>query len=202
MAFIPTPNNARVAIRQSLFGQDIINTLWFEGTIPFNDTLLASLNADVIAWWDANLRPLLSDDISLEEVTSIAQDSLTAPSASTVAILPGTAAGGSAPGNVCLTVTFKTFQRGRSGRGRNYVSGIREIDINGNAVNPVFAANLRTAYAQIPNEIITNGAIHTVVSFQSNHVPRTEGLPQLITEYVVVDENIDSQRRRLTGRGS
>lgn len=203
MPFIPTPNTARCAIRYALFGQDVINTLWFRktGLGPIDPLDLANLALDLGSWATTNLTPILSNDLQIQSVTCTSQDSLISPSVEQP-ITPGIGAlGPSLPGNVCLTVKFNTAFRGRSGRGRNYVSGIREADVVGNVVDETFGENLVTAYNLLVSTPPTDWNF-VLVSHFSDNAPRTEGLIMDILSTSIVDPNVDSQRRRLSGRGS
>lgn len=203
MAFIETPDVARVAVRQSLFGQDVINTLWFQrtglGSITASE--LTDLNSAVFTWWDNFVSLALSTDLSLVDITSTSQDSVSAPSVVSAMSSSGVLAGASLPGSCCITVSFRTAQRGRSGRGRNYISGLRESDVSGNVLGNGPAADLIIAY----EELIGGFAIFWewgVVSHYLNNAPRAAGFFQVINDATIVDANLDSQRRRLTGRGS
>lgn len=203
MAFIPTPGVARVAILQSLHAQDVVNTLWFDktslGSIEPLD--LSDLAIAIGGWWELQIAPLMSTDMSLVSVTATAQDSLIAPSVEEMTPASGTAVGSALPGSNCITVKFNTAFRGRSARGRNYVSGIREADVIGNVVDADFAADLVTAYNTLVSAPPT-GWNWVLVSHYTELEPREEGVFFDILSASIVDRNVDSQRRRLTGRGS
>lgn len=203
MAFIPTIKVARCALKYRLHSQDVVNTLWFRktGLGDIDSTDLANLNVELKDWSVINLLPHLSVDISLVSITSTSQDSLTAPSVEQAMSEQGAAVGASLPGNCCLTVKFNTQQRGRSGRGRNYVGGLREADVNGNAVNNFFLNAVFTGY----NALVSTpppGWEWVVVSHFLDKEPREFGFAQTVISASVVDANVDSQRRRLSGRGS
>lgn len=204
MPFIPTTNVARSALRQVLFGQDVVNTLWFQsGPIGWNEQSLEDLNADIIGWWGTNIAPILSDELTLVEVTSTDQTTSIAPSVVTATVTPGTAAGNSLPGNVCVTIKFNTANRGRSGRGRNYVGGLRESDVIGNILGAVPLQALIDAYDLLrTNPLLSGAATWVVVSHYFEGAARQSGFAQPINSVGIADNAIDSQRRRLTGRGS
>lgn len=203
MAFIPTPNAARVALRFSLFNQDVVNTLWFRKDIGIQDPALAmsGLAVAVANWWEDNLQNDFPSELTLEDVTATSQVSSTAPSVTEGVSLSGTLVGTPAPGNVCITIKFNTAQRGRSGRGRNYLSALSEGDITGNQLSQVRADAFVSAYNQLI-VVPPDGWEWVVVSHYLNLVERTEGFAQTILSASIVDLNLDSQRRRLTGRGN
>lgn len=202
MAFTPTPNVARVAIESLLLSQLCVNTLWFEnpGGVPYDAGTLASLVGGVNTWWQTNVLPLLASDYVMNTISAIAQDAINAPAVT----FPFTGTGGAVsptlPGNVCLTVKFNTEFRGRSGRGRNYISGIPEGDVIGNAVTQLFNDALLAAYDTIP--VTINEGTHVVTSFFLDGVARPQGFVQPVISYNIVDRAVDSQRRRLIGRGA
>ena len=184
--------------------EDVVNTLWFKSLGGnLDEAYLLSLNIELITWWGGSIAPQLSPDIQLVEVTSTDQTAITGSSVSSTAALAGTSTGASMPGSVCLTITFKTPFRGRSGRGRNYISGLREVDCGGNACDPDVASDLAQGYDELrTSPLLTGDAVWGVVSHYSNGSPRASGLFQEITSTIVTDIFLDSQRRRLAGRGS
>lgn len=204
MPFIPTPACARVAIEQKLFSQDVVNTLWFSwggAGEPAEEELLA-LAGYVKQWWIDQMAPVLSVDISIVNVNATGQASLTEPSVDTGgASTTGELAGAAIPSSNCVTISFRTYERGRSGRGRNYVAGLREVDVVGNVVDNATITGLVDAYLDLIDNPLTPWN-WCVVSHYSEGAAREEGYKQVVTSVTVADTNIDSQRRRLTGRGS
>jgi len=204
MAFIPTPDCIRASIRQNLFGQDVVNTLWFSITGGgIGEVMLTDLANQLGLFWNVNFAPLYTSEMNLVDITCTDQDSSTAPSVTVPIVDNGQAIGPAAPGNVCFTIKFNTNQRGRSGRGRNYISGLREASITGNQLSQASADGWVDAYDLLRSAPLLSGlALWSVVSHYTNGAPRAAGFKQLITSVGYADLNLDSQRRRLTGRGS
>lgn len=202
MAFIPTPRVARVAIRYDLFGQDVVNTLWFsKSSTNWALAELTTLANDIQFWVAGTLMPLLSTDMTLEDITATAQESNTAPSYVLVdGVTNGGEVGGASPSTNALVVKFNTLQRGRSGRGRNFIGGIAKSLIVGNTIDEGFVDDVLDAYTAM-QESLTLGN-HVVVSFQHDLVTLDEGFPQGVTSYQVVQRFVRQQRRRETGVGS
>jgi hypothetical protein len=187
-----------------LHGQDVVNTLWFR-KFPggFSESDLGDLNTDLIDWWDTNVSPSLSSNLSLVEVTSTDQSSSSAPSVVTMTAVPGGLTGEAGPGSNCITIKFTTNERGRSGRGRNYISGLREVDVNGNTYDAGRISELVAGYDLLRTAPLLSGAaVWNVVSHFTAGSARESGYAIPITGVSVADNAIDSQRRRLTGRGS
>jgi hypothetical protein len=204
MAFVPVPNCAIFELRYSLFGQQIENTLAFEEALPWSPSALNDQCVALKDWAVNELLPVLSADITLREVYGTSLESDSAPTGSFVNPVPP--AGGQVqvaePGNVAAGVTFRTQLRGRSFRGRNYVAGIPSNQRTGNQVTAGFSADVVTAYQLLTDAY--GGVLGTwvVVSRFHNGAPRVTGVSTAIKTALMVDLNIDSQRRRLTGRGT
>jgi hypothetical protein len=99
------------------------------------------------------------------------------------------------PANASLVVSWKTAQIGRSYRGRNFLFGLTEVDSSGSMVNAEYLG-LVAQYATL------------VLNFHNADSPRytlavaSRKLLNLATvTNFVVDNIVDSQRRRLPLRG-
>lgn len=205
MAFIPAVNCAQVEIRATYFGQQVENTLYFENEASFTTADMIALGEAVSDWWvDEVLTAGLSNQVALREVYVT---NLTTVSSPTTTVLLNTGAVGSnsspgLPGNVSIVISFRTEQRGRSSRGRNYLFGLTESLVAGNQVDVGSLETFRTGYVSLIGAILPAGWTWVVLSRYTNNAPRVTGLMIPITAVVVVDNNVDSQRRRLTGRGN
>jgi hypothetical protein len=111
------------------------------------------------------------------------------------------------PNNVCLTVSFRTTARGRSFRGRNYISGLAEDQVVLNTVDSGTLTDIRDGYQDLMSIAGAATVDWVVVSRFSgvdpdgDPVPRLSGLSTEISAVLIVDAIIDSQRRRLPTRG-
>lgn len=204
MAFVETANTALAELIYIWRDQTVQNTLWFNKTLPYNLATLEDLGDALYNWFLAELSPNLSGDVALVGVKCTAQDSSTAPSWETSFATPieGGSAGGSVTNNTTWAVQFSTGQRGRSYRGRNYVPGIPTSSVSGNVVGDSWAAAVVAAYGELSALEAAGHGAHVVVSRYSNGAPRSSGLVTEVVSYRYVDLFLDSQRRRLPGRGS
>ncbi len=205
MAFIPTADEVKVDVNFLLFGQQVDNTLWFkfrDGEPTLTD--LMNLATAVNGYWASTFMPLLTIDLTLTGCEVTGQWDLTAPSvAQPITPVAGAITSAGLPGNVAFVITFLTGSRGRSARGRNYVSGIYEAAVVGNTILDTLANNLVAAY----DGILAETSLDTdwewgVVSHFTGGAPRAAGLHQPIIGCRYADFFVDSQRRRLTGRGT
>lgn len=211
MPFVPVANTALFEFRYTLDAQHIENTLYFLAGSPPGVAELTSLNAAMEAYWHTNLQPLIPDSVELQELVSTDLTTATGPQVSSVPT--GTVIGGVAdpvlPNNVTLAVSFRTANRGRSFRGRNYIPALWETGVVKNTVGPTIVAAIQAAYNALVTDagVLAAGFEWVVVSrfsgvdVNGNPIPRVAGLATPVTSALVVDPIIDSARRRLPGRG-
>jgi len=183
MAFIPTPNVAKAVFRYSLYDQEVVNTLWFRGSANFTEQNLSDLCDQLAAWWTNNMADILTADILLQDITCYDMSDENGPVYTVGVNTNGGAVGSGLPGQNACVVTFRTGGRGRSARGRNYISGIREIDVTQNIVSSTLRGNLVIALNALATEVSVLNAEHVDLSYISNCVARETGLPQPIVEY-------------------
>jgi hypothetical protein len=205
MAFVPVPDTVLVELRFDYFGQKIENTLYFRKLGGSSTAQATGLMNDLEVWWTSLLSTYLSEDISLRElnVTDLSSVSGYSVSQSTPTPHPtGQIVAAGMPGSVALCVSLRTPNRGRSYRGRNYVCGLAETNVIGNTVDSSIVAGVLGSYQGIPSSIVSSAWDWVVVSRFNGGAPRVTGVATDITSVVIVDDFVDSQRRRLTGRGT
>jgi len=204
MPFVPAPNVVECHIRQTYLGQQIENILYFR--LEDNPTPVSMLNlaSNLATWFTTGPRSRMSSSLFLREVYAV---DLTTETSETATFSVTNDPGGPdatdpLPGSVALCVSFRTSGRGRSSRGRNYLSGWGQDAVSGNAFSPTLAS----ATAEDYEELIGGGPFElpaewVIVSRISEGLPRASALIQPVTAVVLTDINVDSQRRRLAGRG-
>jgi hypothetical protein len=179
------------------------NTLYFTLVEAITPSAVQQTASGVEGWFVAELLPLLSNQYIFREVYAVSLDTETGPTATsnTSAGTVGGTPGDALPGSVALCVSFRTASRGRSFRGRNYVCGLVEPNVSGNGVAAPWAASVIGAYEGllVLSEYVNGPWV--VVSRYTNKQPRSLGIATQITDVVLVDTSVDSQRRRLPGRG-
>lgn len=203
MPSVIVPNTALAEIRMIVSGQNVENTLWFEFAGPPTTEQMLGLGADLLSWWANQIAPLVSQAVSVTEVYLSDFTSLNGASATVTPLGPlnGQRSSPVMPNNVSLTVSFRTPFRGRSFRGRNYVVGLTEDQIEASSVTAPTGNAFSSAYQELLAVAANNGAQWVVVSRFTNGAPRPIGLTTPVQSPVVTDLVIDSQRRRLPGRG-
>lgn len=209
--YIPATDVALVELRYTQWGEQLENTI-----TVFSDFLgegwsvaaLASLTAGFYSWWTAEMKPLQSSKVALREI--VATDLTTQIGSSYTLVPPGTNVGDNLnealPGCVTFTVNFKTPERGRSYRGRNYFVGMVDsyLDSNNrNLVDSTFAVSLVSAYVAMAEmlENLTTNAQHVVLSKYTGGAARPFAIHTQVNTYRYADLFVDSRRPRLGGRG-
>lgn len=200
MAFIPTPNVARVALEATYYDADVVNTLWFSKASPYTALDLGTLEGLIETAWKTHILPLLNQNLTLNTIRLWAQDSDTAPSVSYAVTTDNTghdASGQQMAANVAICVTHYTANRGRSGRGRTYLGGLGGACLtNAKTVASAWKSLADTAFSDFMTEVNAGDSTWCIVSHYHNNAARSTGLAQVITSSVV-RARIDSQRRRL-----
>ncbi len=211
MPFVPVPNAMLVEMRMQLDTQKVENTLYFRSSAP-SETNATSLANALITWWSENYAPLVSSDVKLNEV--VVTD-LSSETGFQVSVAPSVLTSGditssdTEPNNVTIAVSFRTSSRGRSFRGRNYIVGITNSQIANNTMDNTTLLAWQAAYTALLDVAESVTMVWVVVSRFSGvdpdtgqPIPREEGITTEINNVVLTDATLDSQRRRLPGRGT
>lgn len=204
MPIAPNPSVAQVELRYTQDSQKVENILYFQFPGPMGDEDLDTLCLEVNGWWGATVRPLQPSDVTLREVYSKAMLNGPGPEGNSVDGLPdvGTLLGLPTPNNVTMSVSFRTGLTGRGSRGRNYIIGLVEGDVNKNQIDASTVDAWQSAYEKLlPGGGFITVATWVVYSQYSNNALRNVGVATPVKSVVVVDDTVDSQRRRLPGRG-
>lgn len=203
MAFIPVPNAIKVSVEFLIGGQTVVITLSIGKTSAISPTDLVNANAAVFDFMSIDLMPLLSNQLSATKATAYDLTSSTAPAnvRDYVPDIVGGVVDASIANNVAVVSSFRTANRGRSGRGRVYVPGIpNSVKASPVSVTTTFANNIGTAFINLSSRLAGVNLSHVVISRFLNNAPRNPGITQPITA-IVMNTDMDSQRRRLAGRG-
>lgn len=203
MPFVPHPTAVRVHQRAELHGQQIENVHFF-APVDATPIDLATLADEAHAAWTTEVMPPLSADYTLRETFVVSLASETAPGVTKITVpnVTGGAGNPAAPGGTTLCLSLRTGQRGRSARGRQYISGLTASGITDNSWNDSYANDIVQSFAAYAAAVEANaGAKLVVASSVSDGAPRPELLITDVQAITLTDFYVDSQRRRLTGRG-
>jgi hypothetical protein len=205
MAFVGKDNCVQANLRFTQDEQLMENTLYFEykgGTLDV--PAMVVLGDDLITWWLTSVGAHLVTALTFREIYLTDLSSKTAPTATVTTGLPAQAsvAQNSLPNNSAACISFRSAGRGRSSRGRNYIPAISEASVIGNSISAALQANLVAGYEDLMDAATyTDDWTWIVYSRFENGLPRAEALIAPVDAVVFTDNIIDSQRRRLPGRG-
>jgi hypothetical protein len=204
MAFIPTASTVRVDALQDLDGQHCENTLWyFSAGDSIDVTWMIALGTAINSIFTTFFPPFHPSEWVYRGCVVTDQSSESAPAVNVVtSATPGTNESDMLPGNVSWAIKFSTTGRGRSSRGRNFFCGLPRDQVNNNALDSIFAGSVISAYEQFLIPTLDLDAALVVVSHQLAGAPRSAGLAQPVVAITYTDLTVDSQRRRLPGRGN
>jgi len=207
MAFQPVPFTVAAQVRNKLpDNQDFIVDLAFlrGGGDPTVLEMFA-LGDNLDQWWTLSILPYLSDTVTYFEVVC---NLLTAVDSFQTSSTSGSAPGGigteQAPNAQAACISLRTGHRGRSFRGRNYISGVPNADINVNHMDPGWMTTIENGY----KFLLPGGAYDpspftwVVISRKSGGLVRPAGVTTEILNAFFVDDIIDDQRRRKPGVGA
>lgn len=210
MAFIPIPQCANVRIEGTIDGQSTVNDLYFSHGTTIDITALQALADAIDNWYWANVLPELSDDFTyLRTVVTDLTTNTSGVAFQSANTGTGGVTGEANPNNVAACISFRTALRGRNWRGRNYIPGVPGSVVTLNTIDGAFITNVQAAYrllkfggTAVPGDwswVVASR--YSGVDVNGKPIPRTSGVVELVTDALFVDNTVDSQRRRLPGRG-
>lgn len=202
-AFIEVPDVARTVMRYNIFGQTVENVWYFTRTGGYSPGLLDALNDAITTAWTTNMRPFLPPEITLLDITSTDQSVVGgAQDIDVVSVVGSNAVTAFNSIGTTFALKFGTGLSGRSNRGRMYWPALPNNVVVDNDIDAGYAGSIRSAVEDMFADILADsGDQHVVVSYQNDCTWRTTGAKNDVTSYSYVDLHLDSQRRRLSGRG-
>jgi hypothetical protein len=204
MPFQPVPNVALTRVEGVVDNQLTINDLYWEisgGGI--NAVNLATLVSAVENWVATQYAPLLSDDWSATRVVGIDLTTVTGPEVIQASTAIGGISGEANPNNVAICVSFRTAQRGRSFRGRNFIPAVPGSVVTLNLIDAGHLSNVLTAYNNLVGAgTFTPGWQFGVVSRRQGGVLLTNGVITPIISVIATSNFVRSMRSREVGHGS
>lgn len=201
--YIPALKTARSRMSYTQEGQTLQNVFYFTKDTPFSAADLASLNSAIVTAWTSHFKPYQPTSLILDTIESTALDTDSGAQVTLAVGETGLGAAEPMPTGVTVAVKFATGLIGRSQRGRMYWIGLCDNQRLGNQVTLAFHDNLLNAVQTFFGDIgIATSMLHAVVSYCTGKAWRITAQVTPVTDYILTDSNLDSQRRRLTGRGA
>lgn len=196
---MPVPNNPEVVKVAMVYARDtrqFINVLHFSQAGGWTLPQMQLLATDIVAWWEDFYRIGQPAAISLVQVqvrlldpsNPLAWDFAPSPG------IPGTSSDPPSPANVTLTVSWRTGLAGRKYRGRIYVPGITEAVAQlFDDASAAFITQMAIAGAELISGALSGAGVLSIFHVSTNTFTQVTS--------VVLESLLDSQRRRLAGRG-
>lgn len=205
MAFVSFQNTCLVELVMTQFGNARVNTLYIEQDSAWSNVTMGLLSASIITWWKNEPRALMSNTVTLTtcRVRSLESQFGLVIEESVTAGNVGAITTPALPGNVTCTVKFLTGFAGRRRRGRNFWVGLCEPQVGEDVVDPDIVAGMIAAYEQLNGSLVGGTNPRHVVASRAGIDPEVggEGMTVEVISYAS-DGVVDSQRRRLHGRGA
>jgi len=205
MPFVPFPTTCQVELVFVLGAQITENVFHVKQDTDWDAAGLGSLALTFRDWWLNNIRTHVNEFMRLTRVKARGLAS-SSDAGIEIAVSSGNAGTNTTqpmPNNAALAVKWSTGLTGRSYRGRTYHMGLSASDVyatNASIINTGFQATITTAYATLLTLVNIGDQALVVASRMADSMPRTEGVSTPIIA-CSVEGTIDSQRRRLPGRG-
>lgn len=201
--YIPVINVAKMELQYMLDGQKVENIFHLHNVASWNATGLA-FAANVMKTWAIGAYAACQNE-ALTLVNIKATD-LSSVSGTVIELPVDPAHAGAVtssaplPNNITLVIKWLTTQRGRSFRGRTYVPGISSGQVVKNTAQASLVTLVSTAASTLFSAVAVQNYSLCVVSYCNDKAWRTTGVQTPITAWSV-DTTVDTQRRRLPGRG-
>lgn len=207
MPLVPNDLVVKLVDRGYCEGQEILNTThWIiDGGGEWSALNMDLLAESYIQWWGTEVQGLTIAGYQKSEVVLTQQIENGLQRIYTNGLpLSGSLVGDGLPLNVAACVTLSTGRAGRAGRGRFYVGCLGESSAAGSRFTAGFVNSMNEAFEALrfrPGVDGLPGYRLVVYSTELGGNPRVAGLATEVTSAYLRDNVVDSQRRRLPGRG-
>lgn len=198
MTFRPVPDCAQAVIEWQYAATTMkwTNTFWFQKP-GFTVADMDDLANDLQYWCNENLTSIMATGVVNNKVTVYdMRDELGPKVQSSLAGQAGGQGGETIPPTLALVITLRTGSRGRSGRGRHYLTGFALADQDVGSL----AVSARNVCVTAYNALLATqptGWSWVVVQRSSGGAYLAEGVPRAITSIEARSDIWASQRRRV-----
>lgn len=196
MAFIAVPHGALALIQFSQYGQDFSNSFWFVKD-GYSSGDLTTLADDLDAFFTTNYKSYFSNEVNYLGVSVY---DMRTDGGQVVFNNDGaglcTLAGTPSPVGLACVVTRYSATRGKSGRGRVYVSGLPEAQLEDGIWLQAAADAALNYVSNMKNTPLTKGWTEVIASRHHNGAPRAEAVTYPVTSRQVRSLIPGTQRRR------
>lgn len=202
----PPPNNPEVCKVSLIFQRDqreAVNTFHVARTVGWTLPNMIDLANAVKTWYDLVYKLAIPTGVSLANIQVRLLDPLNplAFDAPVSPVSPGTRAGTMEAANVTAAMSERTGKAGRAYRGRMYVPGLVESDVGAtDLLSSSIVTLLYNALANLSFGSLPVGDL-LAVFHRPGLTPKPNDNKYDIVQTAVQENIVDSQRKRLPGRG-
>jgi hypothetical protein len=203
MAFIPVQNCIQLYARFLQQNQTCYNVFHFYATDPADLAVHALIATTYKNWFFNEMRVNVSTELTLNALytRNLADEFAGGIVFTTDLPTSGLDVRQAMPMNVTVAISWRTALIGKSYRGRTYHLGLTAGQVTDSSLNGPVLVSLQNAYTALVQDFIIVAHRMVVASRYQNKAPRPGGGIVTNIETVSIDSTLDSQRRRLPGRG-
>lgn len=164
-----------------------------------NAELVLAANAFHTAW-NTTWKTRAHEDWSVDSIIATDWSGIDGEAVGTSLTLPidGVATTGDpSPASVTLVGSHRTGLTGKSRRGRNYIAGVAQAEVDGNSASQGLVTDVATLYSGLDTALDGEDMDLVVYSLMAEGAKRVTPLATIVTA-TIVNAAIDTQRRRLT----
>lgn len=197
VAHIPIAGGIRTVLQaeNNITGQEYLNVFNFKAPgSGVSAADCAAVNTFMTVWWNNNYRHMCAILVVGRQVVSTGMDVFPAAQATGVLAFPGDRAGVITTSGTTLAVKFATGVASRRHRGRHYSFPAVQNDVAGDSFTGAYVTALVGVWDNLIASAQTAGYPLVIASL-------ADAALYPVSNAVAVDATIDSQRRRLPGRG-
>jgi hypothetical protein len=206
MPFVPATNVVQAELLYTWDTQVVETVLHYQLAGGYDIPKMILLGAALKTAWAAGVQGSMSSAVTLNMIRLTDLTTVSSPVINYSVGLPlagALVATPALPNSIAIVMTKRSDFRGRSYRGRIYHPGLTEADVAANQVAAVRVTALLTSYSNLINLTDSGANVHhlVIVSRKSGGAWRGSAVVTLVTS-ITSDGIVDSQRRRLPGRGA
>ena len=198
MAHVFIPDGVRVVIQaeETTDHTELLHVIHVRVPTPPPDYAACLSIAQIVAtWWQNQYRSICNNKVTLRQVVATGMNAVPAAQATVTSSVAGFLGGVPLTPSIALCLKLATNLTGRRQRGRVYLwpADVGVLQDEQSFVAPYVAAAIGT-WTTLGSALAAGGYIWSIASL-------VDVALHPITRVVAVDTIIDSQRRRLAGRG-
>jgi hypothetical protein len=191
MPFQRVPDTAEARLRFSTSSDPdssawvVINVHHWRRTLGWDATDLAALNTEIAAWYNAELKPHVTDNMRLYDIQSRNLDEEFGAQATLVVNTSGTASVGQTLAMTCALVQWTCDAGAAPRRGRTFFGCLGENQVGFQAIDSAVITQLQDDYDKLRDVDVSGTAALVIVSRFENGGLRAEAVTNTIASVAV-----------------